>query len=183
MCWNANFVVKKKGSIYQIQPKIRTFQKKKKKPKIRTSGIKARRKECRVKRATINNCQRPWSINWWFVFKNNTQLSTGKTCWYWDYFLLLFNSFEVSSWFIELCKVFMLAIVCLDTVYCWKLKIENWKYCNKIIFKYVNSIVRPGFKIVFTKKSNCGSHEQCTRPTYQNANVQFIPFQQHPNGY
>ena len=31
--------------------------------------------------------------------------------------------------------------VCLDTAYF----AENWKHCNKIIFKYVNSIVRPIF--------------------------------------
>ena len=28
-----------------------------------------------------------------------------------------------------------------------KLKTENWKYCNKIIFKYVNSTVGPIFNI------------------------------------
>ena len=32
--------------------------------------------------------------------------------------------------------------VCLDTAENWKLKTENWKYCSKIIFKYVNSIMR-----------------------------------------
>ena len=38
--------------------------------------------------------------------------------------------------------------VCLDWTYCcWKLKTENWKHCNKIIFKCVNSIVRPIFNI------------------------------------
>ena len=26
---------------------------------------------------------------------------------------------------------------------------ENWKYCSKIIFKYVNNIVRPNFKVDF----------------------------------
>ena len=33
-----------------------------------------------------------------------------------------------------------------------KLKTKNWKYCNKIIFKYVNSIVRPIFNKKVTKK-------------------------------
>ena len=36
----------------------------------------------------------------------------------------------------------------LDTVYfCW-----NWKYCSKIIFKYVNSIVGPIFNEKLVKK-------------------------------
>ena len=45
--------------------------------------------------------------------------------------------------------------VCLDTAYfteSWKLKIENWKYYNKIIFKYVNSIVRLIFNEIFVEK-------------------------------
>ena len=43
--------------------------------------------------------------------------------------------------------------------------------------------VGPSFKVVFAEKSTCGSREQCTRPTYENADTQFISFQQHPNGY
>ena len=31
------------------------------------------------------------------------------------------------------------------------LKTENWKYCNKIIFKYVNSVVGPIFNIFLNK--------------------------------
>ena len=31
------------------------------------------------------------------------------------------------------------------SLFCWKLKIENWKYCSKIIFKCVNSAVWPIF--------------------------------------
>ena len=45
--------------------------------------------------------------------------------------------------------------VCLDTAYfteSWKLKIENWKYYNKIIFKYVNSTVRLIFNEIFVEK-------------------------------
>ena len=34
---------------------------------------------------------------------------------------------------------------------------ENWKYCNKIIVKCINSTVRPIFKVVFTEKSTCRS--------------------------
>ena len=33
-----------------------------------------------------------------------------------------------------------------------KLKIENWKYCSKIIFKYVNSIVESIFNEKIVKK-------------------------------
>ena len=29
---------------------------------------------------------------------------------------------------------------------------ENWKYCNRIIFKCMNSIMEPNFKVVFVKK-------------------------------
>ena len=47
--------------------------------------------------------------------------------------------------------------------------VENWKHYSKIIFKFVTSIVRPNFKVVFVKKkkkkSNCGSPAQCTGPT------------------
>ena len=38
----------------------------------------------------------------------------------------------------------------LDTAYF--AKTENWKYCNKIIFKYVNSAVRPIFNEKITEK-------------------------------
>ena len=33
------------------------------------------------------------------------------------------------------------------------LKTEKWKYCNKIIFKCVNNVVEPSFKVFFTEKS------------------------------
>ena len=36
--------------------------------------------------------------------------------------------------------------------YCWKLKTENCKYCNKIVFKYVNSVVGPIFNEIFIEK-------------------------------
>ena len=42
---------------------------------------------------------------------------------------------------------------------------ENWKHYSKIIFKCVNSAVEPSFKIVFAKKSICGSRKQYTRST------------------
>ena len=36
--------------------------------------------------------------------------------------------------------------------YCLLLKTENRKHCSKIIFKYMNIIVRFSFKVVFLKK-------------------------------
>ena len=52
--------------------------------------------------------------------------------------------------------------VCLDTVaYYWKLKIYGWKYCNKIIFKCVNSVMGPSFKAKFAFFRTCGSREHC----------------------
>ena len=52
--------------------------------------------------------------------------------------------------------------VCFDTNYCWKLKIYCWKHCNKIIFKGVDSVVRPNFKVIFAIFHTCRSCEQCT---------------------
>ena len=51
--------------------------------------------------------------------------------------------------------------VYLDTSYF----AENWKYCNKIIFKCINSAVRPIFNENFVEKRGYGSREQCTKPT------------------
>ena len=51
----------------------------------------------------------------------------------------------------------------LDWAYCcWKLKTENWKYCSKIIFKYVNSIVGSIFNILI--------REQCMNSAKQYMN-------------
>ena len=38
--------------------------------------------------------------------------------------------------------------MCLDTAYF----VEKWKHCSKIIFKYVNSVVRPIFNESFVEK-------------------------------
>ena len=48
--------------------------------------------------------------------------------------------------------------------YCLLLKTENWKHCSKIIFKCVNSAVRPNFKAKFVEFHTCEFHEQCTGP-------------------
>ena len=52
-------------------------------------------------------------------------------------------------------------------LFCWKLKTENWKHYNKIIFKYVNSPWDPFLMKVLLKKEIYGSREQYTRPTEQ----------------
>ena len=49
--------------------------------------------------------------------------------------------------------------VCLDTVYCWKMKTYCWKHYNKIIFKDANGIVGPSFKVTFAKFCTCESHK------------------------
>ena len=50
-------------------------------------------------------------------------------------FILYWISFELKLWL----------RVRLDTAENWKLKLKIEKYCSKIIFKYVNSIVGPIF--------------------------------------
>ena len=45
--------------------------------------------------------------------------------------------------------------VCLDKTYF----AENWKHCNKIIFKCVNSIVWPIFNEKVNENGVCGSRE------------------------
>ena len=61
------------------------------------------------------------------------------------------------------------------------LKIDNWKHCNKIIFKYVNNAVRPNFNEKFVEKNTCGAREQCTWPTKLDANTTKTKFQIYPN--
>ena len=51
--------------------------------------------------------------------------------------------------------------VCLDTAENWKVKLKTEKYCSKIIFKYVNSIVGPIFNKKVTEKCNLWVREQC----------------------
>ena len=52
--------------------------------------------------------------------------------------------------------------VCLDRTILLKLKTENWKHCNKIIFKCVNSSVKPIFNEKVAKKWNLWVHKRCT---------------------
>ena len=58
---------------------------------------------------------------------------------------------------------------------------ENWKHSNKIIFKYVNSIMGFSFEVVFVENSTCRSHEQCTRPTTKCGMELKSAFQHYPN--
>ena len=48
---------------------------------------------------------------------------------------------------------------------------KNWKYCSKIIFKCVNSIVWPIFNESFGEKEVYGSRKQCPRPTKKDKNM------------
>ena len=57
--------------------------------------------------------------------------------------------------------------VCLDTTYF----VKNWKNCNKIIFKCVNSVVWPIFNESFGEKGVYGSCKQCPRPTGKDRNI------------
>ena len=55
----------------------------------------------------------------------------------------------------------------MDTTYFAK----NWKYCSKIIFKCVNSVVWPIFNESFGEKEVYGSHKQCPTPTGKDRNM------------
>ena len=74
-------------------------------------------------------------------------------------------------------------MVCLDIVYCWKLKTENWKYCNKIILKCVNSVVGPSFKIDFTKFRTCESQEHYMKPTEMKRKHAMSGLKCYPNSH
>ena len=78
-------------------------------------------------------------------------------------------------------KVMLIFRVCMNIVYYWKLKIYYWKYCSKIIFKYVNSAVRPSFKTKFTFFYTCGSLEQCTGLKKKIPKTDVGCFQYNPN--
>ena len=83
-----------------------------------------------------------------------------------SFFLFLWNLFFFNRWIFFFffmnyyrwigpftCSHFLLWSVWIEFILL-KLKIENWKYCSKIIFKCVNSIVRPIFNKNITKKWN-----------------------------
>ena len=61
------------------------------------------------------------------------------------------------------------------------LKTKNWKYCNKIIFKYVISVMEPSFNLIFAFFCTCESHEQCIKPTKKRPNAPTFIFQYNPN--
>ena len=50
-----------------------------------------------------------------------------------------------------------------------------------MIFKYVNNVVGPNFKVVFVEKSTCGSREQCTGPTENARSAQTQTQTLYPN--
>ena len=63
---------------------------------------------------------------------------------------------------IRLYTYYLLLRVRLDTVENWKLKLKTEKYCSKIIFKCVNSIVGPIFNEKVAEKWNLWVREQYT---------------------
>ena len=69
-----------------------------------------------------------------------------------------------------LCKI----RICLNTAY-------YWKDYSKIIFKCVNSAMKPNFKVDFAKFYTCGSRERCIKPTEKMPNANFFHFQCNPN--
>ena len=60
-------------------------------------------------------------------------------------------------------EIYIYIYICLFGLYLLllKLKTKNWKYCNKIIFKCVNSIVEPIFNIF-----KCVKHTQYMNSAY-----------------
>ena len=73
---------------------------------------------------------------------------------------LIFNLFLTLS---TNCLQFQLR-VCLDRTYF--AKTENWKHCSKIIFKCVNSTVRPIFNEKVFEKWNLWVRKQCTNAPF-----------------
>ena len=63
----------------------------------------------------------------------------------------------------------------------WKLLIaENWKHYSKIIFKCVNSVVGPSFKVDFAKIYTCRFREQYTGSTQKNIDTPWDTIQTQP---
>ena len=95
-----------------------------------------------------------------------------------------FHNYNVSG-FISFFHFFLFFIfrICLDTAYCWKLKTYYWKHCNKIIFKRVNSTMRPSFKIKFLFFRTCGSREQCMGPREMKRKRAKRHFYRYPNSH
>ena len=75
-------------------------------------------------------------------------LITREDCWGYVYYIITpyNNTFDNYNWKLE--NLF-LGCVWIPLIL---LKIENWKYCSKIIFKCVNSAVKPIFNESFAEK-------------------------------
>ena len=69
-----------------------------------------------------------------------------------------------SNFKVNLQIIFIKFRVCLDITYFTET--ENWKYCSKIIFKCVNSIVGPIFNEKVAEKWNLWVREQCTNALF-----------------
>ena len=62
-------------------------------------------------------------------------------------------------------KNYFVTVFSVFSYYHWKLK------SSKIIFKCVNIAVRPKLEVIFIERGTCGSREQCTKSTSENANA------------
>ena len=69
-----------------------------------------------------------------------------------------------SNFKVNLQIIFIKFKVCLDRTYF--AETENRKYCSKIIFKFVNSVVRPIFNEKVAEKWNLWVREQCTNALF-----------------
>ena len=81
--------------------------------------------------------------------------------------LLYYSQFNtLSSHFISQQSIFAFHFVSKGLFgYRLLLKTKNWRHYSKIIFKCMNSIVGPSFKVIFDEFRTCGSHGQYTGPT------------------
>ena len=81
--------------------------------------------------------------------------------------LLYYSQFNtLSSHFISQQSIFAFHFVSKGLFgYRLLLKTKNWRHYSKIIFKCMNSVVGPSFKVIFAEFCTCGSHGQYTGPT------------------
>ena len=129
-----------------------------------------------------------WHTTFPFVLNNFSYVTfKGFLLFYFILLISLFNTFSfclalIKTWFNQwgsLCILFWSLIwrfrVCLDTT-------ENWKYCSKIIFKCVNSPVKPIFNFFFCMNNAgyCSRAEKKKKEKKKkgwNANAKRVAFQ------
>ena len=89
----------------------------------------------------------------------NHSLYSPTSCGIWFFLFFFPYLIFVSTVFLRL------VIVYWHRGFVWMpLITKNWKHCSKIIFKWVNSAVKPNFKEKFAEIRTCESHEQYMGP-------------------